>query len=177
MNTRNIAATCLTAVITFSVVIFLPGAVPLFATPQEKSEPPKSIIDSKQSHVELLRMVASGDKSKPFIRVVVRNKTDKPLELPIHVSAVKPAPPASPMSRMMSMPTPLWNEKRTVTIAPGKTTTIDFTQAAEATSQFTLVVGKQVTALAPAIAPSATKQVAIPQAPVQLQAPVQRVQK
>ena len=167
MNTRNIAATCLTAVITFSVVMSLPGAVPLFATPQEKSEPPKSIIDSKPSHVELLRMVPSGDKSKPFIRVVVRNKTDKSLELPIHVSAAKPAPPTSPMSRMMPMPTSLWNEKRTVTIAPGKTTTIDFTQAAEATSQFTLVVGKQVTALAPASAPSATKQVAIPQAPVQ----------
>jgi hypothetical protein len=171
MNTRNITATCLTAAITFSVLILLPGSVPLFATPQEKSVPPKSIIDSKQSHVELLRMVPSGDKSKPFIRVVVRNKTDKPLELPIHVSAVKPAPPSSPMSRMMPMPTSLWNEKRTVTIASGKTTTIDFTQAAAATSQFTLVVGKQITALAPASAPAALKLGAT------LQGPVQRVQK
>jgi hypothetical protein len=171
MNTRNITATCLTAAITFSVLMCLPGAVPLFATPQEKAVPPKSIIDSKQAHVELLRMVPSDDKSKPFIRVVVRNKTDKPLELPIQVSAVKPAPPASPMSRMMSISISIWNDKRTVTVAPGKTTTIDFTQAAEATSQFTLLVGKQITGLAPASAPAALKLVA------PLQAPVQGVQK
>jgi hypothetical protein len=59
----------------------------------------------------------------PTLRVKAANPTDKRAEATIWLS-MSASSPASPMSRMVVLPKPLWTEKYVVSLEPGQTRTV-----------------------------------------------------
>jgi len=59
----------------------------------------------------------------PTLQVKATNPTDKPIEPTIWIS-MSASSPASPLSRMVVLPKPLWTEKCLVSLKPGQTKTV-----------------------------------------------------
>jgi hypothetical protein len=151
MTIRSTLTTVLTAALTCTTLLVFTPASDLIAKTQSTPLRPASVVETEQVHLTLARITPEGKATDPScLRIVARNKTDKPVTVSVVLTALTPAPPASPMSRMGPMPTVQWNETRSVSLNANESKTIDLKQTVAETWQVSMACGKKATLL-PAI--------------------------
>ena len=151
MTIRATLTTVLTAALTCTALLVFTPTSELVAKTQNPPLRPTSVVETEQVHLTLVRIPRESEsKDPPCVRIVARNKTNKPVTASVALIAQTPAPPASPMSRMGPMPTVQWNETVSVSLGANESKTIDFKKPVEETWQVAMVCGKKGTLL-PAI--------------------------
>jgi hypothetical protein len=151
MTIRSTLTTVLTAALTCTTLLVFTPTSDLIAKAQDAPLRPASVVETEQVHLKLDRIAPEGKATDPSsLRIVARNKTDKPVTVSVVLIAQTPAPPASPMSRMALMPMVRWNETRAVSLKANETKTIDLKKTIAETWQVSMTCGKKATLL-PAI--------------------------
>lgn len=151
MTIRATLTTVLTAALTCTALLVFTPTAELVAKTQTAPVRPTPVIETEQVHLTLARIAPEGKATDPScVRIVARNKTDKPVTVSVILTALSPAPPASPMSRMAPMPEVQWKETRSVSLNANESKTIDLKQTLAETWKVSMVCGKKAT-LFPAI--------------------------
>ena len=151
MTIRATLTTVLTAALTCTALLVFTPTSELVAKTQAPPVRPTSVVETEQVHLTLARIAPEGKATDPScLRIVARNKTNKPVTVSVILAALTPAPPASPMSRMALMPTVQWNETVSVSLGANESKTVDLKKSVEDTWQVSMACGGKATLL-PAI--------------------------
>ena len=109
----------------FTVGLLGPGRVAATST-VEGIKPviaqPKLTVDGCVLSLETDKPVYKAGEA-PRLQVKATNPTDQPVETTIWIN-MSASSPASPLSRMVVLPKPLWTEKCLVSLKPGQTMTV-----------------------------------------------------
>ena len=151
MTIRSTLTTVLTAAFTCTALLVFTPTSDLIAKSHTPPVRPASVVETEQVHLTLARIPRESESKDPTcVRIVARNKTNKPVTVAVALIAQTPAPPSNGLRRMMPMPTVQWKETVSVSLGANESKTIDLKKPVGETSQVVMTCGGKGT-LMPAI--------------------------